>query len=174
MRHDVREEVLDLIKPNDVCLEIGVWKSQFSSRILKRQPKMLYLVDPWEFMPQYEDRNYGGRQCKKQDDMDKLCDKVKAKFQSNKNVTIMRGYSTTEVPKIDHVLDWCYIDGDHSYEPVLNDLMMTYEITRVGGYVCGDDYQWSGVTKAVQEFAALKGIEAVTKGSQFIIRKVSD
>ena len=172
MRKDVRDSVLDLIKPNDVCLEIGVWKSQFSSRILNRKPQKLYLVDPWEFMPQYDDRNYGGRQCKKQDDMDRLYNRVKTKFDGNKNVVIMRGYSSTEVLKITTQLDWCYIDGDHSYEPVLQDLQLTYAITKVGGYVCGDDYQWAGVTKAVEEFVSMMNLEAKIMASQFVIQKI--
>ena len=57
------------------------------------------------------------------------------------------------------MLDWIYIDGDHSYEACIKDLNNAKEIVKPGGLIIGDDYGWpdakwqkKGVTKAVNEF----------------------
>ena len=59
----------------------------------------------------------------------------------------------------DEMLDWIYVDGDHSYEGCLKDLNNAKEIVKPGGLILGDDYGWPnskyqkvGVTKAVNEF----------------------
>ena len=57
------------------------------------------------------------------------------------------------------MLDWIYVDGDHSYEGCLKDLNNAKEVVKPGGFILGDDYGWpdakwqkKGVTKAVNEF----------------------
>ena len=58
----------------------------------------------------------------------------------------------------DESVDWVYIDGNHAYEFVLEDLRSWYPKVRPGGLVAGDDYDrpgawWGdGVTRAVNEF----------------------
>ena len=51
-------------------------------------------------------------------------------------------------------LDFIFIDGDHSYEGVRDDLNNWVSKVRTGGLVCGDDYNtiWPGVPRAVNEF----------------------
>jgi len=170
-KEDIRNQILDLICENYVCLEIGVWKGRFSSRILKRNPKRLYLIDPWEFMDNYEDRNYGGRVCKGQKDMDDIYELVRNRYIETSNVKILRGYSSEILPTLEVGLDWSYIDGDHSYEFVLSDLELCYEKTKDGGYICGDDYNWSGVKQAVHDFSNKYNTLPKIIGSQFVFRK---
>jgi len=53
------------------------------------------------------------------------------------------------------VLDFVYIDGDHSYEGCRDDLRIWYPLIRSGGIIAGHDYgQFQGVTQAVDEFFA--------------------
>lgn len=68
-----------------------------------------------------------------------------------------------------------YIDADHSYESVLNDIKLYYPKVMIGGYLCGHDYStsWPGVIKAVDEFS--KSIERpikVFKDSSWVISTV--
>ena len=52
--------------------------------------------------------------------------------------------------------DFIYVDGDHSYEAVLADLLAWYPKLKKFGVMCGDDYghpSGLGVIKAVNEFA---------------------
>lgn len=71
-------------------------------------------------------------------------------------------------------LDWIYIDGDHTYEAVKNDLNNWYPKVRKGGIIAGHDYTSDeekakhpeleflnngsvGVVQAVDEFCKEKG-----------------
>lgn len=54
----------------------------------------------------------------------------------------------------DNSLDVVYIDGNHNYPCVLNDLDLWYPKLRSGGFLCGHDYKntHKGVDKALEEF----------------------
>ena len=62
----------------------------------------------------------------------------------------------------DDIYDIIYIDGDHSYEGVKNDLINSYSKIKNGGYIMGHDYEMNmtktnniyyfGVKQAVDEF----------------------
>lgn len=70
--------------------------------------------------------------------------------------------------------DWVYIDADHSYASVLEDLQHWYPQVKKGGFLCGDDYGWShpltaGPQPAVDEFVALHDLKVEVKEQQFVI-----
>jgi hypothetical protein len=49
-----REVLLRRMPKQSVCAEIGVWKGDFSERIIRVvNPRKLYLIDPWIFQPEY-------------------------------------------------------------------------------------------------------------------------
>lgn len=66
-----------------------------------------------------------------------------------------------------------YIDAAHQYDPVLRDLNNYWDIVEQGGLMLGDDYGagWTGVTKAVDEFVAARGLEIVSGKGKFAISK---
>jgi len=76
--------------------------------------------------------------------------------------------------------DWVYIDGNHSYENVLEDLRHYLPFVKTGGLLCGDDYGSNdsdpysngGPERAVREFTEETGLEAEInlQCSQFCIR----
>jgi len=76
-------------------------------------------------------------------------------------------------------LNIIYIDGNHLYEFVKQDLELYYRTVKEGGLITGDDYGdggwWQGgVKKAVDEFVAKGFVEAIEiKGGQFILKKKS-
>ena len=51
----------------------------------------------------------------------------------------------------DASIDAIYIDGDHRYEAVKNDIKAWLPKVKPGGIVAGHDYGWDGVKKAVDE-----------------------
>ena len=53
----------------------------------------------------------------------------------------------------DGSLDCVFVDGDHSYEAVKNDLPFWWKKVRPGGHMLGDDYWMEKVALAVNEFA---------------------
>ncbi len=56
----------------------------------------------------------------------------------------------------DESLDCIFIDGDHRYEPVLQDLAAWFPKLRKGGLMVGDDYWMEPVSKAVNHFFSSK------------------
>jgi hypothetical protein len=69
----------------------------------------------------------------------------------------------------DDSLDAVFIDGDHSYEAVIQDLPFWWKKLRVGGWLLGDDYAscCPGTTQAVDDFTRANNlnIEFLTKGN---------
>ena len=171
---------LHRVKPGDVCAEIGVWKGDFSQRILNQHPSKLHLIDPWAHQDfPVDDPNDLRMYCCGQEEMDRIYDDVVDRFAGNETVEIHREFSAKGVfPEKD--FDWVYIDGNHSYENVLEDLRHYLPFVKTGGFLCGDDYGSNGSDpysnggpeRAVKEFTEETGLEAEInlQFSQFCIR----
>lgn len=76
---------------------------------------------------------------------------------------VMHMHTTSEKAAVefeDESLDFVFIDGAHDYESVKKDLELWYPKVKVSGVFSGHDYgSIAGVTKAVDEFAQLKGLK---------------
>ena len=51
-------------------------------------------------------------------------------------------------------LDFVYIDGNHTYESVAEDIFSYYPKVKKGGLLSGHDYEYKSVKKAVDEFVS--------------------
>jgi hypothetical protein len=146
-----------IIKENNFkkCAEIGIGYGFHAKEILDNtNVEKLYLVDP---MQHYENDgfptdvlSYGGFEV--------LVKNIKCHLSVHKDrYEWFRQPSITvtndQIP--DGSLDAIFIDGDHSYEAVTQDLKFWWKKLRVGGWLLGDDYGGSfiGTTAAVDEFA---------------------
>jgi hypothetical protein len=159
-----RSRLLCLVPAGGICAEIGVWKGDFSQRILDAvEPAELHLIDPWRAMQDdaYEDAWYGGMLEHGQRDMDALHRSVLDRFAPARDagiVQIHRLPSAEAAPRFpDAYFDFVYIDGNHYEEYVRADLEAWAPKVRLGGIIAGDDYGlegwWDdGVTRAVDEF----------------------
>jgi precorrin-6B methylase 2 len=58
----------------------------------------------------------------------------------------------------DQSLDLIFIDGNHQYDAVLQDLHAWYPKLRSGGLLAGDDYAWPDVQEAVSAFSDQMGV----------------
>ena len=157
------------IKQNDICAEVGVWKGDFSSQILLKNPKELHLIDPWI----HQDYKQMWYSCP-QEEMDKHYNSVQKKFAADDRVKIHRNFST-EVEFPTEYFDWVYIDGNHTYPMVVKDLKFYYPLIKKGGFLCGDDYGWTspdcqlGPKPAVDQFVKAKNLKHEIHNHQFII-----
>lgn len=70
--------------------------------------------------------------------------------------------------------DFVYIDGNHSYDFVTEDLCLYYDLVKPGGWIGGHDYIFgqNDVIKAVQEFAVRIGEPPVISFPDFWFYKV--
>jgi hypothetical protein len=183
LRESPRHRLLKLMPKNSICAEIGVWKGEFSKEIIRIvKPRMLHLIDPWRYQPEFKERLYGGAYAKNQGDMDGIYADVLRLFGQNENVSLLREDSSDAATGFaDEYFDWVYIDGNHYYEFVKKDLEMFYPKVKSGGFVTGDDYLWTGpelkgdlpVKRAVDEFTTRHpGIAVRIISTQFIIQKL--
>ena len=145
MLRDARSTLLSKMKKHSVCAEIGVWKGRFSKNILDAmKPKMLHLIDPYKYQPEFGPRLYGGKVAKSQEDMDEIFEATKKRFARFRNVTFHRDFSNkTSTQFEDAYFDWVYIDGNHAFEYVLEDLELYFPKVKSGGFLTGDDFSWS-------------------------------
>ena len=165
--------IMHAIKPNTIGAEIGVWMGNTSTQFLKKGLKKFYMVDSYSVEPYKEntERSYQEYIAKYQPITgeiseagfqrfyDRVHNEVKERFQ-DPEVEICRMTSDMWFEQFnDEMLDWIYIDGDHSYEGCLRDLENSLKVVKQGGLILGDDYGWPnakwskpGVTKAVDEF----------------------
>lgn len=68
-------------------------------------------------------------------------------------------------------VDLLHIDASHEYEPVSADLRAWWPLVRRDGVMFGDDYlgHWKEVKRAVDDFAAEKGLRVWQEGHKWLI-----
>ena len=150
--------VLKFIKNNAVCVEVGVWKGDLSRHIAQLPISELHLIDPWQTINDVEGRLHNTEQEK----LDRIYRMVRRRFSFDKKVKLTRNFSSEAMSDFeDNSIDWIYIDGNHSYQYVKEDLNGWWPKIKSGGYMCGDDYingkhqiekLQFGVVQAVDEF----------------------
>ena len=173
--------IMHLIKKNTIGAEIGVWFGNTSTQFLKKELKKFYMVDPYSVEPYKEnsEMSYQEWLAKYQPITGEFAEagfkkyyervwkEIQSRFGSIEEVELCRETSDSFFERYlaskghgnFEMLDWIYIDGDHSYEACIKDLNNAKEIVKPGGLIIGDDYGWpdakwqkKGVTKAVNEF----------------------
>jgi len=135
-------------KQNLIGVEIGTLHALNAQSILQNlNVKHLYLVDPYTI---YDDgiNTYQNR------DKDYEIAKQRMKPFRNK-VTFIVKTSEDAICDILTSLDFVYIDGNHDYEHVKQDLELYYPLVRSGGVIGGHDFRadCEGLCRAVLEFA---------------------
>jgi hypothetical protein len=164
---ETRNELLNLFEKNIKVCEIGVFKGEFSKLLIDTlNPNELHLIDLFEGMMCSGDKD--GNNIVWTNLKDEY-DKIVKLYNNNKNIIIHKGNSYDILNTLeDEYLDLIYIDGDHTYNGVKNDLNISYKKVKDGGYICGHDYtsqMFEGVVRAVDEFCEEKKlkIEYLTK-----------
>ena len=175
------KKTLTYIPKEGKCIEIGVWKGEFAGEILSNDNvSELYLVDPWESIQDIPARWH----AVPQEQMDQIYQEVVNKFLKNERVKIIREFSK-EASKIfkDEYFDWLYLDANHSYRFVKQDLEKWWPKIKLGGFFCGDDYQEGKYQVEVLDFGVVKAVDEFVKDNddeiefceidkdQFIIKK---
>lgn len=132
--------------------EIGVADGSHAEDILNYLDlEKFYLIDPYQV---YEEGDY---KFSDQTYFDKQYKNLKIKFKNYNNVEILRKTSKEAVNEIPNkTLDFVYIDGNHQFEEVYEDLNLWFPKIKDNGFLCGDDYgkylSGQGVFFAVNKF----------------------
>jgi hypothetical protein len=140
-------------------VEVGVCQGIFSANLLSLWPGFLYCVDPWAKILGYEeqydhDANY-----------ESALQRLK-EFEGRYEIYRQTSLNAAKAFEPES-LDFVYLDANHSYEAVRDDINAWWPKVKPGGMLAGDDYgiveqQWVdfghgrvrfGVRKAVDEWA---------------------
>jgi len=130
---------------------LGVFEGDHSDEMLRvLEPEHLYLVDMWMdtkiFGEEQDYREYD------QENWDRRYLGVVDKFAEYGCVRILRMSGDSASVVLPNDLDLVYIDANHEYEPVLNDMGKWLPKVRDGGILSGDDYSQESVVQAVADF----------------------
>jgi hypothetical protein len=138
-----RDKLLELLPQQAICAEVGIWKCEFSEKILRRaRPSTLHLID------------ISAESCR-------LADHKFAQEIGTGGVVIHCGDSSPIIKSFpDAYFDWIYVDGNHSYEGAKKDLEACRTKVVSGGLILLNDYIYFspvdfrkyGVVEAVNAF----------------------
>ncbi len=132
-----------------IGVEIGVEKGRNALSILKElNIKKLSLIDVWS--------NYEGKETLFNDLSN--YNKVIKRFGKNNKVQIIKNTSIEGSKRFnDKSLDFVYIDANHSYKYVYDDLKAWYPKVKDNGILSGHDiYQCYDVLKALKDFCCIR------------------
>jgi len=152
-------------------VEVGVYTGIVSAAVLRAFPKLhLYMVDPWEWFGDAGPYAMSFR----------MLDAIARTEFAAKRRTLMRQKSL-EAARLfgKRELDVVYLDGDHTYKSVRADIKAWWPRVRIGGLLCGHDYDGhpiphlKGIRRAVDEFGEASGRPVTVHGTTTIwsIRK---
>lgn len=162
-----REELVWLAEraASSVCIiEIGSWKGRSTKALAGATSGVVYAIDHW--MGQSTNNIHGGRGATNIELDVKGSEAVYAEFCSNlkeeialSKVVVIRASSmdAAQVFKSlskDKKADMVFIDADHDYDRVKDDIRGYQPLLSSGALLCGHDYgnpSWPGVKQAVQE-----------------------
>ncbi len=141
--------------------EIGVARGHHSAHLLEAIPDLTaYSIDPWGLHLEEHKAMYTHNTL--QDD-EKIYQKVVELLKPfGKRSIIIRNTSKRSITKIPEPLDMIFIDADHTYKSVKEDINLWWDKVKIDGIVSGHDYKHPhhpGVTVAVNEFFENKNLK---------------
>lgn len=132
-------------------VEIGSYCGESGEIIANTFPNStINCVDPWEKYTEEGSIYDLNEQELVLKEAERVFDSVLAR---NKNMR------KNKMPSLDYAkltspesIDFIYIDGNHQYTSVKEDLNTWYPKIKLGGVIAGHDYGWVSVNKAISEF----------------------
>ena len=192
-RFDLFEPIikdLSIKNTKSIFVEIGTDKGDFAEFLLtKSSCSKLICIDPYLKYEGYID-------AMNERTGDVLFDQTKSRFAKYENrIVFIRKFSYSASNEVTDQVDFVYVDGNHSYKYVFQDLLTWYPKIKSGGILAGDDIydfddslrnkegdvhiEWGpgnygdyGVLKALRDFKQITGVDYEIFKNQFIIRKI--
>jgi len=158
------EILTSFIKKNNFrnYVEVGVWKGDTLSYIANHNKILNKIsgIDPYE-VKLYGNDMKGCMALESQETFDKVYRKVIERFKGNPNIKIIKKTSKeASMDFKDNSVDLVFIDADHSYKSVKDDINLWLPKVRKGGILAGHDYylKFFGVIQAVHEAFGIDNI----------------
>lgn len=148
-----RKEFIQMLKERGAKfgVEVGTDHGQYAQQLCEGIPDLnLTCVDPWMAYTE-------GDKVHTQEEVDKIYEEAKSRLKPYK-AHLLRETSMESVEKLmDNEIDFVFIDANHEYKHVLEDITEWTKKVKPGGIVAGHDYVEDkvnnyGVIEAVQEY----------------------
>ncbi len=142
-------------------IEIGVAEGYFSWYLLDHWPGVHYLVDPWRRL------DVPGYSVHGDEDQEARYNRVLSKAKLYHGRAIVKRMTSAEsvVSFPDGFFDFVYIDANHTFESVREDIAFWWPKVKTRGVLAGHDYLEGevggvnyGVKRAVGAFARMNGL----------------
>ena len=145
-----------------VGCEVGLFRGRNARSMFREIPGLkLYGVEPYGDQPSSTRHKTIPRYDRNR--------KMMAARLKNRNIILIENFSEIAVQEIPYdSLDFVYIDGDHSYDYVMTDIILWARRVRPGGIISGHDYILPGeyrhkfdinVAQAVDDYISVHKIE---------------
>ena len=134
---DKLPEFLNYLGLNNKGVELGTFKGEYSKNIVSRWPGKLYMVDVWRPLSIDEYDDMSNHQNHIQAYSDAMSEVVG--YEDRAFMLRMKGVYAVELFE-DNSLDFVYIDANHTYEGVKEDIKYWYPKVKPGGLLLGHDY----------------------------------
>lgn len=152
------KELIELIRElgYKVGAEVGVEQGKYSEQLCYGNPELkLYCIDPWLTYNRYAD-------IQDQAKMERYFSDAQNRL-GKYNCEIIRKTSMDAVADFEpESLDFVYIDGNHDFEFVVNDIIQWAKIVRHGGMLAGHDYRPEGRERIPIPFHIIQATHAYT------------
>lgn len=140
LRHNLYEVFAEL--GFKIGCEVGVEKGKNAQEMFEVIPNLkLFAVDPYKQHPQFNNEATASS-LHWNDPFLQVCKEQAQKRMQGRNAVIIEKFSEEAVQDVPYdSLDFVYIDGDHSYDYAMTDIILWSRRVRPGGIVSGHDYE---------------------------------
>lgn len=158
-----RSELIKVIPPGTIGAEIGVWRGYFSVELAALPIKKLYLVDAWESLPgPYSGENHASNMSETRGNVRPFGDKVE----------LLRSHSVRGAELVP-MLDWIYLDADHTFESVYADLTAWSKKIKYGGAIYGHDYTAIPEAKKLN-FGVIEAVDLFCENEGWVMTHITN
>lgn len=157
-REEIHQHILEMDSP--IICEVGVRFGDHLTHLLTPNVSLAFGVDIWRNTGNVgqNDNEYS------QDELDKQYELVVDKFKDDNRVRLIRDFSTEASKKFsDEYFDFVYLDADHTYEGVMEDLISWWPKVKKGGILSGHDYIDGDTTIRLGHSVRFGVVDAVTE-----------
>lgn len=149
-------------------VEVGVEKGKNAQTMFEIIPNLkLYGVDPYKQHPQASYIYHAQVRHWNEHYLQNVKEQCLKRMQ-DRNFTLLQDFSDDAAKKVeDNSVDFVYIDADHSYDFVMQDIIVWQRKIRKGGIISGHDYFYDNdksgrrakVTQAVNDYTNIHNIK---------------
>ena len=166
---------------NGIIVEVGVYGGASILGIVDiciKNGNKIYAIDPWELNTNSNGEELSEKQNKLHlltENLKKVriqLEKVVKDLEYSNTLILVQNYSSKVVVNFkDKSVDLAFIDGNHSYNSVKEDIGLWLPKMKEGGVLWGDDYAWKSVRVAVNDFCDKNNIKHNNDGRSWYIVK---